>query len=420
MCGVVDSCGLWRRWTLRLNALKKNSYNASFWRMLRRWRVSSAALRTPCFTRLTAELPHLRALSLCDITVPCGTDVCSGLTHLTRLYLTRCTLHMELHHLLQLLPSRLTHLYMCECGLTNLDSAALVRLRALTQLRYFAFHGHSNLSSVHKILAQLPELRYLSLCVAPTFSTLPCPSPLSLPLVSPHPLLSLELLSLDSSSDVPLDLMKNLSSLRSLTVMFKAPVRPHPSVRVQFGQSEEQRLLYLLEVLVAWLKDLSSLASSSLSALLLENGPPLQSFLQFIPSSVTRLSLHALSVRSEDLHTLSTHLPQLQHLQLLPLRPLDLDSVSLLLELFPHLHLLCLHLPGVPLVQLDMKELQDLRRCPPSRLLSRVQQLRQVQTQEAHQESDGAERELLSCGCLHLLPTTVSTWAETGLKERLK
>lgn len=393
---LVDSCALWRGWTVRLRR-NGRCYNKGFWQTLRRWRVSSAVLSSlNNAANIGSNLPALTALIL-DEDCDAALEGLRCFPKLKRLCLKRRR-SLSFERMFSLLPTQLTHLSVCELEKGRmsysffLNVSSLASLARLTSLRCLVCHTAFCMDPrdvLPSILRALPGLTHLSV-TPPSLSV----TPPSLPEVEePPPLRHRSLVSLeiiDSVCALPQGVMKMLPCLRGLALVFG-------------GDDEDSSLHQKVRV---WLKDLPALSS-----LMVVGGPAVKDFVNSVPSSVSDLTLRPTHINSAEMKAVSERLLLLRHLHLEPSSFLGSDT-ALVPKFFPKLHSLRVRHERVPeqmflslaqLTELKLLETPDPT-APPEELLSKLRHL----TKNRVQICQRPKPEQQTCYCVSELPS--QTW----------
>ncbi|KAF7644771.1 hypothetical protein LDENG_00216240 [Lucifuga dentata] len=395
---LLDRCRpLWRGFSPVLRRFSE--YNAPFWRSLVSRQVSRvlvASGRRKHLKQLADWLPALTALGLDDWRDGDAGKL-SVFRRLEHLSITSCSVPMKSVSFLFPLSQHLTQLSICNVRLTCPPSDFVAAVSRLTQLTSLLFHHDGSLTvaadAVRGVLSGLPRLRRLSWEMI-TYKTLPEDFFSSAHTADVLNLSSLELLNYDAV--VMQETLRPLTCLRSLSIFHLYSV-PGPTCHLQ-----------------TWL-----MALPQLSSLRVHGGHPLGVYADFLPASLSSLTLNV-DLQVEHLQAVARRLPHLQHLHLEPWSSSS-SLIGLLPQLFPQLRTLRIrhhHVSDFDFLRLQQLQYlhtleildsyyrpnpADLSRIvsgPSPNLLQLISELRRLTNHRVQVITAATNKDPLSCNCV--------------------
>ncbi|XP_071782520.2 uncharacterized protein LOC139932575 [Centroberyx gerrardi] len=335
---ILDkSCCLWKGFSVVLS--KFSAYNRQFWSSLTQRNIGSVVVRNgrrKNLKQLGMWLPAVGSIAL-ENWSEVSADELKLFSKLRRLAVRSSVSPLKVSGFLIPLSLQLTQLSVCNVRLACPATDFINAVSNMTRLTSLLFHHDGSqripLRDFHALLSGLPNLQHLSWEMI-TYKTLThdffnptaaCGRPADLVLSS------LELLNYDTV--VSQEVLRPLSRLRSLSVYHLYSV-PGPTCHLQ-----------------TWLTGLQQLTCLSV-----HGGHPLGVYADFLPASLRSLTL-CVDLTAEDLQTVGTKLPDLQHLHLEPWGSAGL--VGLVPQLFPRLRTLKMRHHNVP--DSDFLRLQQLQ-----------------------------------------------------------
>lgn len=349
---LVDHSSLWKGWTVVLG-FPNGFYNSQFWATLRRRKVSSVVVRSnkaKYCKQLAQSLPTVTTVVMERI-LQKTLDSLKDFQCLERLAMRSSLNSLIFDASTVSRPQQLTHLSICNVMFRSTASNNFLSVVSqFTNLENLVWHNvdicNNTFLVVHSLLTCLPKLTHLSLSVGHrhcTYHSIFTPNPG--PLGQAHGLSSLELINCADQS-LHEDAVRLVPGLKSLAIFYK------------YSHQEMLRLCTsLVSNLKTWLSELPQL-----STLVIVNGPPVGMYATSIPTTLTRLTLCATELSSEDMAAVSVQVLNLLHLHIDPW-PSYLGALTAKIpELFPKLKSLKLRNEHVPEKDfLCLHQLQDLR-----------------------------------------------------------
>nr|XP_046267998.1 uncharacterized protein LOC124071485 [Scatophagus argus] len=312
---LIDHPSLWRDHTVMLSDLRRYTYG--YWDTLRYRKLTRVAvrhLRRKEWRRLVKFLPSLTAIVFVDggrLYKEKYLDNLSRFPDLRDLGVRNATWDEPMlgRSLIEQLRERLTHLSVCNvrltCTVEFINAVShLVNLRSLLFHQQGEGYGLDTVRPVprsvfHNLLLSLKKLKHLSWGMRgeppdplpDDYLSPPDPEQPGVSRYGGPALTSLELVDYPETI-LPVDALRSLSSLRSLTVRYRY-IRDGIECR-----------------LPSWLSPLQQLETLSIIG-----GNSLATYTTTIPSSVTRLTLRV-AITLKDMDSIAPKVPALEHLDI--------------------------------------------------------------------------------------------------------